>query len=227
MTTFFDLKKSTRPGKKYTVVLTDAGRKRTVHFGAAGMSDYTKHGDPARKQRYLARHKKREDWTWSGRFSAGFWSRWVLWNEPSVARSLASLKRRFSKLKGGGRRRGMSKKYLPESLTPKDRRAQLKSIVEGKRRPKVKSFKSRRSGWAAAFEKKYGTKVTDKAFIGRKILKKGGIDKILKKGKAAYFTSGSRPNQTPSSWAYARLASVIMGGPARKYDKAIWRKYKV
>ena len=224
MTTFV-LKKSTRPGKKYMVLLTDAGRKRTVHFGAAGMSDYTKHKDPARKERYLARHKKREDWTWSGRFSAGFWSRWVLWNETSVRASVADLKRRFSKLKGGGRR--VSRKYLPESLTPTDRRAQLKSIVEGKRRPKVKSFKSRRSGWAAAFEKKYGTKVTDKAFIGRKILKKRGIDRVLAKGKAAYFTSGPRPNQTPSSWAYARLASVIMGGPARKYDKAIWRKYKV
>ena len=35
------------------------------------------------------------------------------------------------------------------------------------------------------------------------------------------------PNQTPSSWAYARLASVITGGGARKVDKKIWDKFKL
>ena len=42
----------------------------------------------------------------------------------------------------------------------------------------------------------------------------------------AYYSSGSRPNQTPFSWGNARLASVIMGGPARKIDKKIWEKNK-
>jgi len=49
----------------------------------------------------------------------------------------------------------------------------------------------------------------------------------MDKAKGAYFSGGSRPNQTPSSWAYARLASVIMNGPARKIDKDIWVKYKI
>jgi len=48
----------------------------------------------------------------------------------------------------------------------------------------------------------------------------------MEKGKAAYFSGGSRPNQTPSSWAYARLASVLTNGAARKVDKDIWEKYK-
>jgi len=48
----------------------------------------------------------------------------------------------------------------------------------------------------------------------------------MDKAKGAYFSGGSRPNQTPSSWAYARLASVIVGGPARKIDIKIWEKYK-
>ena len=43
---------------------------------------------------------------------------------------------------------------------------------------------------------------------------------------AAYYTSGSRPNQSKESWAFARLASVIMDGPARKVDKKIWENYK-
>jgi hypothetical protein len=42
----------------------------------------------------------------------------------------------------------------------------------------------------------------------------------------AYYSSGSRPNQTPMSWGRARLASVIMGGPSRRIDKDIWAKYK-
>jgi len=50
---------------------------------------------------------------------------------------------------------------------------------------------------------------------------------IIKKGKGAFFSSGSRPNQTPFSWGLARLASVIMGGKARKVDQAIWDKYKI
>jgi hypothetical protein len=50
---------------------------------------------------------------------------------------------------------------------------------------------------------------------------------IIKKGKGAYFSGGSRPNQNPFSWGLARLASVIMDGPARKVDQKIWDEYKI
>ena len=116
--------------------------------------------------------------------------------------------------------------YVPKSLTPADKKKQIKSIEEGKDRPKVKSFKSKRSSHTVAFEKKYGTKITDDAFISKNIISKTGIDKILKKGMGAYYSSGSRPNQTAQSWSRARLGSVIMGGPARKVDIDIWNKYK-
>jgi len=118
-------------------------------------------------------------------------------------------------------------KYVPKSLTPADRKKQIKSIKEGKDRPKVKSFTSKRSSWVEKFENKYKTKINDYKFISKNIIKKAGIDKILDKGRGAYYSSGSRPNQTAESWARARLASVIMGGPARRIDKDIWEKYKV
>jgi hypothetical protein len=51
--------------------------------------------------------------------------------------------------------------------------------------------------------------------------KRSALEKIVNKVRGAYFSSGSRPNQTSSSWDYARLASVIMNGKARKYDKKI------
>ena len=58
------------------VFTLDNGRTRTVHFGYAGASDYTQHRDPVRKQRYLARHAKREDWTKP--MTAGALARWIL-----------------------------------------------------------------------------------------------------------------------------------------------------
>ena len=119
----------------------------------------------------------------------------------------------------------MNKKYVPDSLSKEDKKKQIKSIVEKTDRPKVE-YKSRRSKYVVDFEKKYGTKITDDDFINKNIIKKKGIDLILDKGIGAYYSSGSRPNQTPFSWSRARLASVIMGGVARKIDKKIWEKYK-
>ena len=118
-------------------------------------------------------------------------------------------------------------KYLPKSLTPSDRKKQLKSIQAGTDRPKLKSYKSKRSSHAVNFENKYKTKITDINFVKKNIIRKEGIDKILSKGRGAYYSSGSRPNQTPDSWAYSRLASVIMNGKARKVDKDIWNEYKI
>ena len=122
---------------------------------------------------------------------------------------------------------GLPKKYVPKSLTPEDRKKQIKSIKEGKPRPKVKSFISKRSPFVERFEKKFGYKINDFSKISKEILKKEGINQIIKKGEAAYYTTGSRPNQTARSWALARLASVILGGKARTVDKKIWDKYKI
>ena len=56
---------------------------------------------------------------------------------------------------------------------------------------------------------------------------KDRLSAVKKKGMGAYYSSGSRPNQTPTSWGLARLASVILNGPARRIDKNIWNKYKI
>jgi len=120
----------------------------------------------------------------------------------------------------------MKKEYVPKSLTPADRKKQVKSIKEKTDRPKVKSFTSKRSTHTVAFEKKYGTKISDDKYIVKNIIGRVGMNKILDKGRGAYYSSGSRPNQTAESWALARLASVITGGKAREVDKDIWDKYK-
>ena len=44
------------------------------------------------------------------------------------------------------------------------------------------------------------------------------LEKIANKGRGAYYSSGSRPNQTAESWAMARLASAITGGNSSIVD---------
>jgi hypothetical protein len=89
-----------RDGKhKYIVTLGGtSGKTRTVRFGALGYSDYTKHRDPERKQRYITRHKSKENWSPSGVLTPGFWSRWVLWNKPSLRTAISSVKNRIKSI---------------------------------------------------------------------------------------------------------------------------------
>ena len=114
---------------------------------------------------------------------------------------------------------------MPRSLSRSDRAKQRRSIERGTTRPRVK-YRSRRSPWVRKFEDRYGESITNKSFIDRNIITRAGQERILDTGRGAYYSSGSRPNQTPSSWAYARLASVIMGGPARKVDRDIWDRFR-
>jgi hypothetical protein len=85
--------KSDKPEKKYYII-TNSGRK--IYFGAAGMSDFTHHKNEARKNLYINRHKKNENWTKSGIDTAGFWSRWLLWNKKTIKESYNDIKTRFN-----------------------------------------------------------------------------------------------------------------------------------
>ena len=51
-----EISKSNRSDKKFKAVI---GGKKTIHFGASGASDFTKHKDEARKANYIKRHKKK------------------------------------------------------------------------------------------------------------------------------------------------------------------------
>ena len=54
-----EISKSNKKDKKLMAVIDG---KKTIHFGQAGASDFTKHKDEDRKARYIDRHQKREDW---------------------------------------------------------------------------------------------------------------------------------------------------------------------
>ena len=87
------IKRSTRPEKKYRAIIDD---KKTIHFGQAGASDYTIHKDNERKENYIKRHQKREKSGIDGIETAGFYSRWLTWNLPSLKESARDIERKFN-----------------------------------------------------------------------------------------------------------------------------------
>ena len=87
------ISKSKNINKKYDARIDG---KRTVSFGSAGMSDFTKHKDTERKQRYLNRHKKNENW--NDHTTAGFFAKNILWNKPTITESIKDTNNRFKNI---------------------------------------------------------------------------------------------------------------------------------
>lgn len=79
--------------KKKKFIAEIDGKK--IGFGAYGYSDYTIHKDKKRKQRYIDRHQKNENWNKNGIKTAGFWSRWLLWNKPTLVASAKNIEKKF------------------------------------------------------------------------------------------------------------------------------------
>ena len=128
------------------------------------------------------------------------------------------------------------KKYVPKSLTNKDKEKQKKELEKSKTlykkkkfhtRKKIKSFKSKKSGHVLKASKLYNIeKISASKTLSNKTgCSITGLKEIIKKGQGAYFSSGSRPNQTSQSWAIARLASSITGGKSSVVDYHILEKY--
>ena len=85
------LQKSSNASKKFMVNVNG----KTIHFGANGYSDFTKHKQKSRMFRYNIRHRSRENWAKSGIHSAGFWAKWILWNKPGFRDSIKDTEKRF------------------------------------------------------------------------------------------------------------------------------------
>jgi hypothetical protein len=125
---------------------------------------------------------------------------------------------------------------VPKSLTKKDKAKQIKMLLKSKKlyedekyytRAKVASYKSKTSKHIINARKIYNVEnITVNKVLAKKTgCKLSGLKQIVKKGEGAYYSSGSRPNQTPQSWGLARLASAITGGKASRVDYGILKKY--
>ena len=126
-------------------------------------------------------------------------------------------------------------RYIPKNLTQKDRKKQIAMLRKSRKlykqhkyftRKKVASFKSKPSHHIAKAMALYKVdKITPSVELAKATgCSVSAIKKIVKKGEGAYYSSGSRPNQTAHSWAYARLASAITAGNASRVDYDILEK---
>ena len=138
---------------------------------------------------------------------------------------------------GATSKRFIPKKYYKGIKNSKEEKKQIKGLQESiasyKKgvyvdRPALKTYKSKKSSYIVQFNEAYGVSITDKNAVQKATgVTKKAQERILKKGKGAYYSSGSRPTQTSYSWAYGRLASVIMGGKARAVDQHILDEEKI
>lgn len=126
-------------------------------------------------------------------------------------------------------------RYIPKNITKNDKNILRKELKKSRKqykknkyytRKQVKSFKSKTSKHIIKARKMYQTR---KIVPTRSLAKKTGctlkgLQAIDKKGMGAYYSSGSRPNQTAQSWGRARLASAITGGKSAAVDFHIIEK---
>jgi hypothetical protein len=126
-------------------------------------------------------------------------------------------------------------RYIPAALNKRDRLTQSKQLAKSRKlykkgkfytRKRVASFISKPSGHVQEARKIYGV---DNMTPNKELSRVTGcsvsaLKKIVNKGEGAYFSSGSRPNQTAQSWGLARLASSITGGKSAAVDFLILEK---
>jgi hypothetical protein len=120
-------------------------------------------------------------------------------------------------------------RYLPSLKEIKDSAKQVKMLMKSRRlykkgkyytRKPIASYKSKPSSHIKDAERIYNiSSVTpNKELADKTGCSIPALKKIVSKGEGAYFSSGSRPNQTAQSWGLARLASSITGGKSAAVD---------
>ena len=91
-----EISKSSKKNKKQYDARIDG--KKTVSFGDSNYQDFTTHKDNDRKQRYIDRHRNNESWGKDGVDTAGFYSKHILWNKPTVQASVADLNNKYKNI---------------------------------------------------------------------------------------------------------------------------------
>jgi hypothetical protein len=123
-------------------------------------------------------------------------------------------------------------RYVPRNLSRKDRQKQIRMLLKSKKmykkhhyytRKPLPSFKNKKSNHVLNARRMYHMEtITPNQELARKTgCTMAALQKIVNKGEGAYYSSGSRPNQTPQSWGLARLASSITAGKAAAVDFSI------
>lgn len=88
------IKASTRKGKRFMAIFKNG---TITHFGLKGSSTFIDHGDEVKRQNYLKRHAKNEDW--NNPYTAGSLSKWILWgNHKTLDANYQEYMKKFDKI---------------------------------------------------------------------------------------------------------------------------------
>jgi hypothetical protein len=82
------LQKSPRMAKKGMVTI---GKKK-IHFGSSSAEDYVDNHDESKKKQYLQLRKNKD---FNDINSPHFWSRWLLWNKKTLAKSIRDIEKKY------------------------------------------------------------------------------------------------------------------------------------
>lgn len=126
-------------------------------------------------------------------------------------------------------------RYLPKKLTRKDKSKQVRMLMRSRRlyksnkyytRKEIPSYKSKTSNHIVDARRIYNIQnvAPNKELAMKTGCTLSALNKIVSKGEGAYYSSGSRPNQTPQSWGIARLASSLTAGKSAAVDYDIIKK---
>ena len=126
-------------------------------------------------------------------------------------------------------------RYIPSTLSDTDKKIQYNMLLKSKKkyeknkyftRKKISSYVPKKSSHILNARKIYNiTTITPNKELSRKTgCSLEALQQIVRKGEGAYYSSGSRPNQTPQSWGLARLASSLTSGKSAAVDYAIIEK---
>ena len=126
-------------------------------------------------------------------------------------------------------------RYIPTNITKKDKQNQINMLIKSKNlykkhkyytRKNIASYKNIKSKHILNARKIYNIKniLPNKNLSLKTGCKISALKQIVRKGEGAYYSSGSRPNQTPQSWGLARLASALTSGKAAAVDYDIIKK---
>ena len=153
----------------------------------------------------------------------------ILTNSTSINHKGGKRHTRKHKVSRKSKQKHVPRRYIPTKLTRSDKKRQREMLKKSRRqykkgkyytRKRIKSFKSKPSNHVTNAKRLYKV---NKLKPSRSLAIKTGcsiqsLREIVKKGEGAYFSSGSRPNQTAQSWGYARLASSVTGGKSAAID---------
>ena len=90
------IQKSKNSKKKYDAIFNGG---KTIAFGAKGYDDFITSKNELKRQNYIKRHSVNESWGRNNIESAGWLSRWILWEKPTLESAIRNANMMYKDVK--------------------------------------------------------------------------------------------------------------------------------